>query len=220
MSISSIRQAGFSPRRPLARAAQPARVMTDGAPPQAGPIRPRSTPTQREVKQHLLDSLLAGANGNKIRDIATGRPDLMEAASPEQRGRMTKVLLDKYFFNSSDRQAVLGVLNPALAIGELPQSLGAVKVAGRLAALYKQMGDLDEGLVLARTGLKGGVYDDMAVIEDLGRVGTRALVRVATDEQLDATARTSKQAMIATLQAGPVDDETEVMIRRLRNHLG
>ena len=211
MSISSIRQAGFSPRRPLARAAQPARVMTDGAPPQAGPIRPRSTPTQREVKQHLLDSLLAGANGNKIRDIATGRPDLMEAASPEQRGRMTKVLLDKYFFNSSDRQAVLGVL---------PQSLGAVKVAGRLAALYKQMGDLDEGLVLARTGLKGGVYDDMAVIEDLGRVGTRALVRVAPDEQLDATARTSKQAMIATLQAGPVDDETEVMIRRLRNHLG
>lgn len=219
MSVSSIRQANVFPRRPAARAPQAARIMTDGAP-QAGPVRPRTTPGPREVKQQLLDSLLSGASANKVRDLATGRPDLMEAASPEQRGRMTKVLLDKLFFGSADRQAILAVLKPALAIGELPQALGAVKVAGRLPALYKQMGDVDEGLDLARTGLKAAVYDDMALIEDLGRIGTRAVVRVVTDDQLDAMARTSKQAMIATLQSGTLDDETEVMIRRLRNHLG
>lgn len=219
MSISSIRQAGFFPRRALATAAQQPRVMADGAP-QTGPVRPRSTPSPREVKQQLLNSLLDGANANKVRDLATGRPDLMDAASPEQRGRMTKVLLDRYFFGSADRQAILSVLKPALAIGELPQALGAVKVAGRLPALYKQMGDVDEGLDLARTGLKAGVYDDMALVEDLGRMGTRAVIRVATDEDLGPMARTSKQAMISTLQSGPVDDETEVMIRRLRKHLG
>lgn len=218
MSVSSVRQASFFPLRPPVRQPRGVRPMTDGAP-QTAPVRPRTLPDPREVKQQLLEAQLKGASANKVRDLATGRPDLMEAASPEQRARMTRVLLDRLFFGAADRQAILAVLKPALDLGEFPQTLGAVKVTGRLGALFRQMGDVDEGLDLARTGLRAGIYDDMAVIEDLGRTGTRAVVRVATDEQLDAMAQSSKQAMIATLQSGPSDDETEVMIRRLRNHL-
>lgn len=200
-----------------ARAQRPRR---DGAP-QAGPIRVRQsgTPGPRELKQQLLESLLAGANANRVREIATGRPDLLEAASPDQRARMSKTLVDRLFFGSADRQAILAILKPAHAIGELPETAGTIKAHGKLAAIFKQMGDLGEGLDLARLGLAADLFNNLSVVEDMGVYGVRALVRVATDEQLHAISRDAKLSMIATLQGGPQGDETEVMIRRLRNHL-
>lgn len=219
MSVSNIRQAIYFPRRAPAQARPAARVMTDGSP-QTAPVRPRTTPGPREIKQQLLDSLLKGANANKVRDIATGRPDLMEAASPEQRGQMTKVLLDKIFFGSADRQAILSVMKPAVALGELPAAVAAVKGSGKLPMLFEKLSGVDEGMTFARLGLEGGIYADRAVVEDMGLNGVHALVRVATDEQLDALPVASKQLMIAILMSGPASDESEVMIRRLRKHLG
>ncbi len=215
MQLAKINQASVYARRQGPRA----QVRTDGAPP-AAPIRPRAaTPGPRELKQQLLESLMAGANANRIRDLATSRPDLMEAASPDQRARMSKTLLDRLFFGSTDRQAILAILKPAHAIAELAPSVAALKGEGKLGALFKQMGDVDEGLDLARLGLAGGIFHDLDVVADMGTPGVKALVRVATDDHLNGLPRDSKLSMIAALQGGTQNDETEIMIRRLRNHL-
>ncbi|MBM3269467.1 MAG: hypothetical protein FJZ01_17645 [Candidatus Sericytochromatia bacterium] len=200
--------------------ARPRLAGRDGAP-QGGAIRIRTaqTPGPREVKQQLLETMLDGANANKVRDLANARPDLMEAASPDQRARMSKILLDRLFFGAGDRQAILAILKPAHAVAELPASVGAIKGHGRLGALFRQMGDLGEGLDLARLGLAGGIYHDLDLVGEMGTTGVKALVRVATDDHLEGLSREAKAGMIATLQSGPQTDEVEVMIRRLRNHL-
>jgi hypothetical protein len=189
---------------------------------QTAPVRPRvlSTPSPREVKQQVLNGLLQGGNANKVRDLATSRPDLMEAASPEQRAKMSKILLDRFFFGTPDKQALIAILKPAQSLGELPESIAILKGAGGLGTLFSKMGDEGEGLDLAKVGLAAGLYDQLSVVEELGVNGVKALVRVVTNEQLDAMNRDSKWSMIGTLQNAPQSDDIEVMIRRLRNHLG
>jgi len=189
---------------------------------QSAPVRPRvfNTPSPREVKQQVLNSLLQGANSNKVRDLAITRPDLMEAASPEQRAKMSKTIVDRFFFGTPDRQALIAILKPARILGELPEAMAILKGAGGLGTLYSKMGDEGEGLEFAKLGLASGLYDYLSIVEELGVTGVKALVRVVTNEQLDAMNRDSKESMIGTLQNAPQSDETEVMIRRLRNHLG
>lgn len=174
----------------------------------------------REAKQKALEALLEGANANKVRDIAASRPDLMDAASPDQRARMTKALLDKFFFGVADRTAILSILKPAADLVELNDALKALKGSNKLGSLFNQMSDSAEGLELSKFLLKNGQFADQDIVPHLGVSGVKSLVRIARNEDLDLLPRESKLQLIGILMTGGSDDESQQMITRIRHHMG
>ena len=146
-------------------------------------LRLSSRDDLREQLQRQLDVEIGQSTAAGIKTLVRRRPDLIDAASPEQRAQLIGLLLGKPG-SSPDREGVGLVLAPAPAKGEAGVLSEALDRVGRRAQLFRAMGDLGPGLDLARYALAAGWFEDSRAVEDAGLAGVKAALRVATDDNL------------------------------------
>ncbi|MEB3298569.1 MAG: hypothetical protein VKO21_03690 [Candidatus Sericytochromatia bacterium] len=172
----------------------------------------------RQQLQRQLDQEIGGTGPSGYKSLVRKRPDLIDAASPEQRARLISGLLGRNGGNP-DREGIQLVMAPAAGKGEdgvLSESLARV---GKRAQLFRAMGDQGPGLDLARFALRGGWFEEIPAVDDAGLPGVRAAMRVATDRDLINLPNTSKSKMISVLQAAPFSDENDLMVMRIRRFM-
>ncbi|MBM3258859.1 MAG: hypothetical protein FJY99_03830 [Candidatus Sericytochromatia bacterium] len=172
----------------------------------------------REQLQRQLDQEIGGANQASIKTLVRKRPDLVDAASPDQRAQLIGALLGRNG-NSPDREGIGLVMTPSVGKGEDGVLSEALARVGKRAALFRAMGDLGPGLDVARFALKAGWFEDLEAVADAGLPGVKAAMRVATDQDLTGLPTVSKSKMIAILQDAPYSDENDLMVMRIRRFM-
>lgn len=172
----------------------------------------------REQLQRQLDTEIGGATPATLKTLVRKRPDLVDAASPDQRAQLIASLLGRNG-GSADREGIGLVMIPAVQKGEDGVLSEALARIGKRDELFKAMGDSGPGLDVARYALKAGWFEDPAAVEDAGLAGVRATMRIATDQNLTDLPTASKSKMIAILQAAPFSDENDLMVMRIRRFM-